>query len=66
LQDEITGLADSVAVLRTGIKRIEGRQTARMGRENSTEIPDTTSGLSKAVLRAKFGLRPGVPAPHTG
>jgi hypothetical protein len=53
-------------VLRTGIKRIEGRQTARMGRENSTEIPDTTSGLSKAELRAKFGLRPGVPAPHTG
>lgn len=69
LQGEIMEIDACVASLLTSIKRIEGRQTARIGRQRAKESPDTMVEpelpglLDKAEIRARY-LVPGQPARH--
>lgn len=63
LQGEIAEIDVSVASIIKAVRRMEGRQTATMGRA-SKETQDTTSELDhmdKAALRRYVGLVPGKP-----
>lgn len=70
LQSEIVEIDASVESLIKTIRRIEGRQTARMRRDqtlDSTDTEATTSvpeTLDKAALRRYFGIVPGKPVTH--
>lgn len=70
LQGEIAEIDSSVQTLIGVIRRIEGRQTARLGREKkevaaaAPEHVTPTSLMDKAELRRYVGLTPGRPAPH--
>ena len=65
LQGEIAEIDDCVGSLLKTVRRIEGRQTATMGRAStSSATPVTTSDLDhmdKAALRRYAGLIPGKP-----
>ena len=70
LQGEITEIDACVRSLLLAIRRIEGRQTARMRKDSnsdesgpSTSIP--VSQMDKAQLRVYAGLLPGKPVKHT-
>ena|SRR5882672_6764469 len=67
LQSEISEIDACVGSLITTIRRIEGRQTAKMKREPLDESVSTTTSLSlmdKDQLRRYAGLLPGKPARH--
>lgn len=71
LQGEITEIDACVRSLMLAIRRIEGRQTARMRKESSSDVSETSVSapsiehMDKAQLRAYAGLIPGRPAKHT-
>jgi len=64
LQSEIAEVDASVASLITTIKRIEGRQTARLSRETPTST-SAPSFLNKDELRRYAGIVAGQPVRHT-
>lgn len=63
LQSEIVEIDACVRSLMLTIRRMEGRQTARMGRTSSPES-DSLSLMDKDALRRYAGILPGKPVRH--
>jgi len=64
LQGEIADIDACVASLITTIRRMEGRQTARLGRSSTQDLSSIPSNMDKDALRRYAGIVAGQPVRH--